>query len=148
MVSDLAVAHSHHVDRFEMNFAMRRSNSQERAVVRAMVSLVGRHTVAVCELPVNLRMKVRKAPRACQCRTFERPPYRAWFQVEWCDRRNRRRRVRRTHRSFLSLGPLRYFGGRQLLLHLMLSRSSYSEAFCACCFARAIGWLYFSEDHA
>src|SRR5438874_9588458 len=43
-----------------MNFATRRSNSQERAIVRAMVSLVGRHTVAVCELPVNLRMKVRK----------------------------------------------------------------------------------------
>ena len=28
--------------------------------MRAMVSLVGHHTVAVCELPVNLRMKVRK----------------------------------------------------------------------------------------
>jgi hypothetical protein len=43
-----------------MNFAMRRSNSEEWAIVRAVIGFVGRHAIAVRELPMNLRMKVRK----------------------------------------------------------------------------------------
>src|SRR6266403_2268235 len=60
VVSDFAVLHAHHVNRFEMNFAMGRGNSKKWAVVRAVISLVCYHAIAVSELPVNLGTKVRK----------------------------------------------------------------------------------------
>src|SRR6516165_6773656 len=43
-----------------MNCAMRRRNAEEWALVCAAICLVHRHAIAVRELPVNLRMKVRK----------------------------------------------------------------------------------------
>ena len=39
VVGDLAVSHAHHVNGFEMNFAMRRSNSEEWAIVRTVIGL-------------------------------------------------------------------------------------------------------------
>jgi hypothetical protein len=39
---------------------MRRGNSKKWAVVRAVISLVCYHAIAVSELPVNLGTKVRK----------------------------------------------------------------------------------------
>ena len=37
VVRDFTVLHTHHVHCFEVNFAMRRSNSEERALVRAVI---------------------------------------------------------------------------------------------------------------
>src|SRR4029077_8963490 len=60
VVGDFAVLYAHHVNGFEMNFAMRRSNSEEWPIVRTVIGFVGRHSISVHQLPVNLRMKVRK----------------------------------------------------------------------------------------
>src|SRR5262249_52127920 len=60
MVCDLAVPHAHHVNGFEMNVAMSRRNSEEWAIVGAVIGFVSSHTIAIRELPMNLRMKVRK----------------------------------------------------------------------------------------
>src|SRR5260370_26644734 len=60
MVRDLSLPDPHHINRFEMNRRMGRSNSKKRALVSPMVSFVRRHTVAVRELPVDFGIKVRK----------------------------------------------------------------------------------------
>src|SRR5215475_3713559 len=60
MVRDLAVLHAHHVDRFEMNLAMRRRNAEEWAIMGAVIGFVSSHPIALSELPVNHGMKVRK----------------------------------------------------------------------------------------
>src|SRR5262249_22028019 len=43
-----------------MNFAIRRSNPEEWAIVRAVIGFVGCHSIAVRQLPVNRRMEVQK----------------------------------------------------------------------------------------
>src|SRR5262245_14458705 len=63
MVRDLSVLHPHHINRFEMNLAMGRSDAEERSIMRPMVGLVGCHTISIGKLPVNLCMKVG------ECRT-------------------------------------------------------------------------------
>jgi hypothetical protein len=60
VVGDLAVAHAHDVDGFEVNLAPGRRQSPERALMRAMVRLVSRHAIAVRNLPMDLRMKIGK----------------------------------------------------------------------------------------
>jgi hypothetical protein len=54
VVRDLTVLHTHHINRFEMDLAMGRSNAKKRALVRAVIGLVRRHPVAVCKLQVDL----------------------------------------------------------------------------------------------
>jgi hypothetical protein len=62
MVCDLAVLDTHHINRFEMNLAMRRSNSKERALIR----FVGCRAIAINKLPVDFGAKVRKRlPHVC-----------------------------------------------------------------------------------
>ena len=58
VVGDLAVSHAHHVNGFELNSAMRRSNSEEWAIVCTVIGFVGRHPVAIGQLPMDLRAKV------------------------------------------------------------------------------------------
>ena len=58
MVGDLAVLHTHDVDRLEMDLVMGWSNAKKRPFVRAVVTLVRCHSVTVGKLPVDLRMKV------------------------------------------------------------------------------------------
>src|SRR6266850_7377385 len=66
MVRDLSVLHTHHINRFEMNLAMCRSNSKKRALVSPIVSFVRRHTVAVCKLPVDFGVKIGEGlPQVC-----------------------------------------------------------------------------------
>ena len=60
---DLAVAHSHHVDAFKMNFAMSWRNAEKRSFMRAVIRFVCRHPVAIGQLPMDLRMKVGKSLR-------------------------------------------------------------------------------------
>jgi hypothetical protein len=59
--SDLAVTHPHDVDRLELNLVASRRHAQELSPVRAVISLIGRHAVAIGELPMNLGMKVGKS---------------------------------------------------------------------------------------
>ena len=68
MVGDFAVAHAHDVYRLEVDLAPGRRQSPERPFVRAMVCLIRRHTVAVGNLPMDLRVKIGKcrAQRAVQ----------------------------------------------------------------------------------
>src|SRR6266699_6834386 len=63
-----------------MNFAMGRSNSEEWPIVRAVIGYVRRHAIAFRELPVNLRMKVRK--RRAQVRVELRHAYQEIKQSE------------------------------------------------------------------
>jgi hypothetical protein len=64
MVGDLAVAHAHAVYGLEVNLAPGRRQSPERPFVRPMVRFVRRHTVAVGNLPMDLRVKIREMRRA------------------------------------------------------------------------------------
>src|SRR5262245_45238858 len=63
MVCDLAVLDPHHINRFEMNLAMGRSNPKKQALVSPMVSFVRRHSISVGKLPVDFGMKIG------ECRT-------------------------------------------------------------------------------
>src|SRR5215472_7916732 len=58
MVGDLAVLDTHDVDRLEMNLAMSWSDSKK--LMSAVVRLVRSHSIAIGELPVDLRMEVRE----------------------------------------------------------------------------------------
>src|SRR5215468_2881827 len=60
MVGDPAVLDTHDVDRLEMDFSVSWSDAEKRTFVSAAVRLVRCHSVAVGELPVDLRIKVRK----------------------------------------------------------------------------------------
>src|SRR6266404_7541077 len=60
MVGDLSVLHTHHINRFEMNLAMGRSNSKKRALVRAVIGLVSRDPISVGKMPVDLGVKIRE----------------------------------------------------------------------------------------
>ena len=60
MVGDLAVLNTPHVDRLEMNLAMSWSDSKKWPLMSAVVRLVRSHSIAIGELPVDLRMEVRE----------------------------------------------------------------------------------------
>src|SRR5258708_7894722 len=60
VVRDFSVLDAHDINRFEVNFAMRRSDAEERTIVGAVVGFVGCYAITIRELPMNLRMKVRK----------------------------------------------------------------------------------------
>src|SRR5258708_34432576 len=60
MLRDLSFLQTHHINRFEMNLSIARSNSKKRALVSPMVSFVCCHTVAGRKLPVDFSVKVRK----------------------------------------------------------------------------------------
>ena len=75
MVGDFAVLHAHYINRFEMNFAMRRSNSEEWAIVRTVIgfrSSLDRRPPAASESPRVSPV----TPRACRCRASGHGPYR------------------------------------------------------------------------
>jgi len=63
VVGDLAVLDAHDIERLAADPAASWSDAEEMTFLRAAVGLVRRHPVTVRELPVDLRMKVRK------CRT-------------------------------------------------------------------------------
>jgi hypothetical protein len=60
VVGDLAVLDAHDIDRVEVYSAVSWSDSEKRPFMRAVVRLVGCHSIAIGKLPVDLRMKVRK----------------------------------------------------------------------------------------
>src|SRR5882762_8071777 len=60
VLGDLAVAHAHHVHGLELDFATSWREAEEFALVRAMVGFVRRHPVPIGELPVDVRVEVRK----------------------------------------------------------------------------------------
>ena len=60
MVGDLAVLNAHDVDRFEMDHAVSWRNAKKPTFMRAVVSFVSRHSIAIGKLPVDLRMEVRE----------------------------------------------------------------------------------------
>ena len=77
VVRDLSVPDTHHINRFELNLAMRRGNSHKRAVVSSLVGLVRGDTVSVHKLPVDLGVKIGEGfryvriepPHACLVRS-------------------------------------------------------------------------------
>ena len=58
MLGDLAVAHAHDVDGLELNFAACRRHAEKFSQVRPVVSLVGRHPVAIGKLPMDFGVEV------------------------------------------------------------------------------------------
>ena len=60
MIGDLSVLHAHDINRLKVNLAVGGSDSEERALVGAVIRLVGRHAIAICELPVDLGVEVRE----------------------------------------------------------------------------------------
>src|SRR5207253_9006115 len=111
------------------NFAMRRSNSEEWAIVRAVIGFVrssrDRRPRAASESP----HESPETPRACRCRAFGRQPYRGWFRVGWCDPRNRPQTAPRKRRSSLRPEPLRYYGAQLPSLRPILSCRSSNVPF-------------------
>src|SRR5262249_14823797 len=77
VVRDLSVLNRHHINRFEMNLAMRRGNSQKRAVVSSVVGLVRGGMVSVRKLPADFGVKIGEdltyvrieLPHACLVRS-------------------------------------------------------------------------------
>src|SRR4051794_16574774 len=61
MLGNLAVAHAHHIHRFKLDFATRRGDAEEFALVGAMIGFVGRDPVAVGKLPMDLRVEIRES---------------------------------------------------------------------------------------
>jgi len=55
MIRDLSVLHAHHIHTFKLDLAVGRSNSEERALVCAVIGLVRRHPVTVCKLSGRLQ---------------------------------------------------------------------------------------------
>ena len=121
---DLAVTHPHDVDRLELNLAASWRHAQEFSPVRAVISLVRRHAVAIGELPMDLGMKVGECGSAGFYRVVARRSYRACGPAAACGRENRRRRVRRTVRNFRRLALPRCCGERLPSLRRLKSCSS------------------------
>jgi hypothetical protein len=63
VVGDLAVLNAHDIDRLEMDLSVRWSHPKKRPFMRAVICLVGCHSIAVDELPVDLCMKVTPEAR-------------------------------------------------------------------------------------
>jgi hypothetical protein len=62
MIRDLSVLHAHHIHTFKLDLAVGRSNSEERALMGPVICFKGRHTVAVCKLPVDIGVKIGEGP--------------------------------------------------------------------------------------
>ena len=60
MLGDLAVAHPHDIDGLELNFAAGRRHAEEFSPVCPVIGLVGRHAVAIGNLPMDVGVKVGK----------------------------------------------------------------------------------------
>lgn len=55
-----AVVHAHHVHRLKLDLATGWRDAEELALVRAVVSFIGRHPVAIGKLPVDVGVEVRE----------------------------------------------------------------------------------------
>jgi SAM-dependent methyltransferase len=60
VIGDVAILHTHDVDGFELDLPVAWGNTKERAFMRTVISLAGRHAITICHLPMNLRVEVRK----------------------------------------------------------------------------------------
>src|SRR5262249_31227418 len=60
MLDDLALAHAHDVNAFELNFAVCCGDTKKQPFMCAVVGLVRRHAIAISELPMDFCMKVRE----------------------------------------------------------------------------------------
>jgi len=60
VLGNLAVAHAHHVDGLELDSPACRGAAEELTLMRAMVSLVRRHAIAIGKLPMNVGVEVRE----------------------------------------------------------------------------------------
>src|SRR5207247_10108745 len=58
MVSDLAVAHSHDINSFEVNFSTRWRHTEKHSPVRSMIRFIGRHQLPVRGLPMDICVKI------------------------------------------------------------------------------------------
>ena len=61
MIGDLPVLHAHDINRLKLNFAVGGSDSEERALVGAVIRLIGRHAIAIRELPMDLSVEIRES---------------------------------------------------------------------------------------
>src|SRR4051812_16957684 len=60
VLGDFAVAYAHDIDGLELNGAAGRRHAQKFSPMRAVISLVGRHAVAIGQLPMNVGVKIRE----------------------------------------------------------------------------------------
>src|SRR5262245_18117376 len=60
MIGDRSVLHAHDINRLKLNLAVGGSDSEERALVGAVIRLVGRYAIAIRELPVDLGVEIRE----------------------------------------------------------------------------------------
>src|SRR5207245_11720115 len=60
MLGDLAVAHSHDVDGFKLDFSTGRRHTQECSLVCSMIRLISRHEISVGDLPVDICVEIRE----------------------------------------------------------------------------------------
>src|SRR5438477_12510570 len=58
MISDLAVAHSHDINSFVVNFSTRWRHTEKHSMVRSMIRFIGRHQLAVRGLPMDICVKI------------------------------------------------------------------------------------------
>jgi hypothetical protein len=58
VIGDLSILYAHDINRLKLNLAMGRSDSKIRALVGAMIRLVGRNAIAIRELPVDFRVEI------------------------------------------------------------------------------------------
>jgi hypothetical protein len=132
VIGDLSILYAHDINRLKLNLAIGRSDSKIRALVGAVIRLVGRNTI---RLPRAASGFPRGNPGTLHegtCRAFERPACRRWFPVVSCDPQNRQRRSPRKRRSFLDPELRQCCAERPPWLLLILKRySSYTS--CATC---------------
>lgn len=98
MLGDPAVAHSHDVDRFEVDLPTGRSHTQKRSLVGPVIRLECCHQVPVGCLPMDLGAEVGKAAPRERYRP-RTPALSGSCSAVACDPRNRRRRPPRRRRS-------------------------------------------------
>ena len=60
MIGDLSMLHAHDINRLKLNLAVGGSDSEERALVGAVIRLVGRDAIAIRELQVDLGVEIRE----------------------------------------------------------------------------------------
>ena len=60
MIGDFAVTHTHDVDGLELNLAARRRHAKEFSPVCPVIGFVGRHTISIGSLPMDVGVKVGK----------------------------------------------------------------------------------------
>src|SRR6266571_1486751 len=81
MLGDLAVAHSHDVDGFKLDFSTGRRHTQECSLVRSMIRLVSRHKLSIGGLPMDICVKSGNAARSLRYRL--RAPSRSGVLFGW-----------------------------------------------------------------